>query len=249
MDLIKLLENLGLEEKEAKVYLALLELGETTATKISESTDLDRTLMYQITNKLISKGRASYKIKENVRYFSAANPELILKDLQEKEAELKQALPELKDKQKRTKKETTAEIFKGRKGIYSMLKLIIIENKPYYFIGGVEEGCSQFENEVGAVINNAGKSRIPGKIIARKSDNFFIGSNEEYRLVSDELLSSTSIMVIGNKTIVFVWTEPYYAILIENEEIAKSNLTTFNYLWKIGEKPSKKDVEKRLVKN
>ena len=56
-------------------------------------------------------------------------------------------------------------------------------------------------------------------------------------------------MVIGNKTIVFVWTEPYYAILIENEEIAKSNLTTFNYLWKIGEKPSKKDVEKRLVKN
>ena len=249
MDLIKLLQNLGLEEKEAKVYLALLELGETTATKISESTALDRTLMYQIANKLISKGLVSYKVKGNVKCFSAADPEFILKNLQEKEDELKQALPELKDKQKRTKEETAVEIFKGRKGVYAMLKLVVSQNTTYHCMGGMSEACTKFENEAIAVIKDAKYSKTKGKILARREDYLFLGENEELRFVPNDLLFSTSIMIAGNKTVIFVWTEPYYAILIENEEVARSNLTTFNYLWKIGEKPSKKDVEKRLVKN
>jgi hypothetical protein len=35
---------------------------------------------------------------------------------------------------------------------------------------------------------------------------------------------------------------------IENEEITKSNLATFNYLWSIAEKPSQLDVNKRLLR-
>jgi len=45
LELQKVLENLGLEEKEVKVYLALLPEGEATATKLSQYTALDRTLM------------------------------------------------------------------------------------------------------------------------------------------------------------------------------------------------------------
>ena len=56
-----------------------------------------------------------------------------------------------------------------------------------------------------------------------------------------------SLVVWGNKTGVFVWSEPYYLIVIENQEIAKSNLTHFNYLWSIAEEPSKKDKEKRIL--
>ena len=92
MDIKRLLQDLGLEEKEAKVYLALLSLGETTATKISKKTNLDRTLIYQLGNKLIEKGLASYIIKNNVRYFSAANPEKLVQDLKEKEKQLQKAI-------------------------------------------------------------------------------------------------------------------------------------------------------------
>ena len=83
MDIQKLLENLGLEQKEAKVYLELLKLGEATATKIGEKTNLDRTLMYQIANKLIEKGLVSYIIKNNVKYFSAANPKKLMEDIRD----------------------------------------------------------------------------------------------------------------------------------------------------------------------
>jgi len=84
MDLQKTLENYGLEAKEAKTYLTLLALGEVTATILAQKSNLDRTLMYQLTNKLIEKGLVSYIIKNNIRYFSAAPPETFLKNLQEK---------------------------------------------------------------------------------------------------------------------------------------------------------------------
>ena len=77
---------------------------------------------------------------------------------------------------------------------------------------------------------------------------YFIGENEEYRFLPDQLISFTSLCEWGNKTAVFVWSEPYYLILIENQEIANSNLTHFNYLWSIGEKPSKADMKRRLLK-
>ena len=123
MDLNKVLQNYGLEEKEAKVYLALLKIGETTATRISEETDLDRTLMYQITNKLIEKGLVAYIIKNNVKYFSAADPEILIKNLKEKELDLKKALPNLKEIQKTIQKGIKIEIYRGRKGIKTAFKV------------------------------------------------------------------------------------------------------------------------------
>ena len=46
----------GMKEEEAKVYLALLDIGESTATKIAERTGIERVHTYQIANSLIEKG-------------------------------------------------------------------------------------------------------------------------------------------------------------------------------------------------
>lgn len=248
MNLQVILQKIGLEEKEAKVYLALLGLGETTATKLAEATSIDRTLMYQITNKLIEKGLISYVIKEHIRYFSAADPDFLVRDLKEKEEELKSILPELKAKKNSLKQNTSAEIYKGRKGVYSLLKFIVSQNKTYYCIGGMGEVCTKFETEAAAVVHDAQNSKTPGKILARKEDNLFIGSNEELRFLPSHLLSSTSLMMVGNTTVVFIWSEPYHAIVINNPSFTKDNLLTFNYLWNIAKKPTKKEISERLLK-
>ncbi len=247
MELKIVLENLGLEEKEVKVYLALLGLGEVTATKLAENTFLDRTLMYQLTNKLIGKGLVSYIVKNNVRYFSAADPATLLKNLQEKEQQLQKALPELESLQKLVKPETKVEIYRGREGINTIFKMIIRDKKPYYIIGGAQEACSIFKLENTIFVKHAEKLKLHGNILARKQDKFFIGKNEEYRLIPEQLISSTTMMLWNNKTAIFVWSEPYYCILIENKEITTSNLTTFKYLWENAEKPNKEDIKKRLI--
>lgn len=246
MEIINTLLKLGINENESKTYVALLELKEATATKLSQTTSINRTLMYEVTNKLIEKGLASFMLKRNIKYFSAVEPEFLLKDLQEKENELKNILPKLKEKQNKINKEISVGIYKGKKGVYSMLKFITSQNTPYYSIGGMGEICSKFENEAIAVIMDTEKSKIEGRILARKEDRIFIGKNEKLKFLPKQMLSSTSLMMVGDKTVVFIWTEPYYAIFIDNPEFTKDNLRTFEYLWKIAQTPTQKEIKERL---
>ena len=124
-DLILVLKKLGLEEQEAKTYLALLSLKEATATKLAERTNIGRVNMYQITNRLIERGLVSYVVKNNVKWFKAADPETLLKGLEEKQEQLQKILPQLKSRQKEIKPETKVEIYRGREGINTILKMII----------------------------------------------------------------------------------------------------------------------------
>ena len=135
------------------------------------------------------------------------------------------------------------------------LKQIVYEPETRIFIGEekpkkpksnfVVPGIYFYDNDVVQIAKNL-KSK--GKIIARKKDNFFIGKNEDYRFVPDSIISSTSTLISGNKVAIFIWSEPYFAILIENEEVAKNTMETFNYFWNLAERPSKSDRRKRLAK-
>ena len=88
------IEELGLTKHEAIVYKALLELGETKTGAIVKTTNLHRVLIYDALESLIKKGLASYVIKENIKYFKAANPERILDFLKEKEEIANEIIPD-----------------------------------------------------------------------------------------------------------------------------------------------------------
>lgn len=245
--LITVLKDFGLEEKEARTYLALLGLGESTIAKLAEKTNIDRTFTYQIAGKLIEKGVASYVVKNNVRYFTAADPDTLVRNMQKRQEELKKALPELKSYQKSVGHPTKVEIYQGREGINTILRMILREENDYAIFGGATEACKFFELENIHFVQEAEKLKLKGKILARKGEAFFIGANEDFRFVEDELITSTTMMLWGSKTAIFVWTEPYNVILINNSEITKGNLSTFNHLWKTGTVPTKSDKESRLL--
>lgn len=247
-EIIQTLQNLGMEEQEVKTYLALLDLGESTATSLAERTGLGRVHMYQIVNWLIEKGLASYIIKNNVKYFSASAPEILLKDLHQKEQDLQKILPELKGRQMTSVLETKIEVYRSREGVNTILKIIIKDKKPYCILGGAQEACSLFKIENMRFIKQSEKLKLHGRILARKKDSFFVGRSEDYRFIPENLISSTTQMIWGNKTAIFIWSEPYYAILIDNKEVTRSNLITFNYLWRQGKTPLKSDRNKRRVK-
>jgi len=243
------LEKIGIKEIEVKTYLALLDLGEATTTKIAERTDLGRVHMYQITNKLIEKGLASFIIKNNVKYFSAADPETILKELEENQRNFKKILPELKKRQKLIALDTKVEIYRGVEGINTILKIILRDKKNYVMLGGGEQfSKADIKTITNIFLKQAEKLKIEGKLLDRKEAHFVVAKHEKYHFIQKEYLTSTTSVVWGKKYAIFVWTSPYYVILVENKEIAESNLALFNYLWKISEEPSKGDIKKRLIK-
>ena len=79
-----ILEELGLSTAEAKIYLALLELGQSKTGKIIDITHLQSSTVYHVMGSLIEKGLVSFIIKGKVKYYQAEPPESFLLFLEEK---------------------------------------------------------------------------------------------------------------------------------------------------------------------
>ena len=70
----KVLEKLGLSEKEAKVYLAALELGAATVQQIANKADVLRPTTYLILEAMLKKGLMTSAEKGKKTLFSAEPP-------------------------------------------------------------------------------------------------------------------------------------------------------------------------------
>ncbi len=251
MQEIDILKKIGFEERAAKIYLTLLKLNTATASKVAEETNIDRTTSYDILAKLIEKGIVSYVKKNNVKYFSPIEPQQLLQDLKEKEESLKSIMPDLMELSKIKTDETTAEIFKGKEGIITILKMILRDREDYIFMGGAQDFCRTIPSFMRQFLQKTYKMEIKGKLICEEGfgdhNEDIIGKNEIYRLCPKEFISTT-IKVWDNKTAFFIFKEPYYTILIKNKEIADRQRLFFRYLWKLSKEPNKEHKKKTLIK-
>ena len=129
------LKELGLNESEIKIYTNLLKEGSSLASSVAEDTDLNRSLTYQILDKLISKGYVTYVIKNNIRYYNPLSPERLLDLLKERERKLKEILPELSNLYRPSKENPVVEILDGVEGIKTILNDILKEGGRWLALG------------------------------------------------------------------------------------------------------------------
>ena len=83
-----ILEKTGLSKNEAKVYLALLDLGLTSSKNIIEKTNLHRQIVYDSLDLLTKKGLVSFVIQANRKHFKASDPKVFFDYFVNKEKEL-----------------------------------------------------------------------------------------------------------------------------------------------------------------
>ena len=139
MDITQL-EKIGLKEKEAKVYIALLKKGSSLANSLSKDTEILRSSIYDYLDVLVDKGFVSYSIQSGKKYFTAVDPKKILDNFEEQrkkeEIALKEIVPELTKLQNITKKKANVEIFEGKEGMKTVLSRILKDNpKEVFFYG------------------------------------------------------------------------------------------------------------------
>lgn len=94
--------SIGLSENEAKIYLALLELGKGTVSEITRKANLNRTTGYDVLDGLVHNGLASVSGKEPKQEYLAEPPDKIeallkheISATEEHLKEIKNILPEL----------------------------------------------------------------------------------------------------------------------------------------------------------
>src|SRR3989344_2090331 len=235
---ITTLESLGMNKTEAKVYLALLELGEVQAGQISKKSGVNRTSTYDSLERLISKGLVKYVIQSNKKVFGADKPNKIVEQLKEQERIAKQILPELNNLFKESKKDEESEIYKGRKGIRSIL-FEIVKYKEYIAFGSKGKFLEIMKHDFEIFQKRKKKLKIKARVILRESDRTSESvkvAYSDFKFVPDEYGSPTTTFVYGNNIAIIVWLSEPIATVIKSKEVAESYSHYFELLWKIAKK-------------
>jgi len=226
-----ILNKIGFEEKEKAIYLTLLKLGRSTASEISETSKIERTLCYSILQKLIDKAIVSYIIKNNVKSFSAINPRSLLESLKEKEKELRESLPKLEELMNSNNENTRAEVYSGKEGIKFILRDIIKQKSDYMVLG--EEGRFQeilpIESE--QFMRKIEHAKIKERVLVKNGGEIVKSKNSKFKFLPKNYLSPASTVIYGGKVAILIWSEPLTMILIDNVDVAKSYKNYFNLLW------------------
>lgn len=115
--LIEPLKNLGLSEKEAKIYLALLQLGPSTPYQIAKKAGLKRPTAYVIAEELVEKGLIVHVPGETPKKYIARTPDTFIEEREAKLRAAKQILPELRSFQKGTAEKPSIMYYEGADGV------------------------------------------------------------------------------------------------------------------------------------
>jgi sugar-specific transcriptional regulator TrmB len=129
MEIESTLEQLGLSNQEANVYITSLKLGIAKASHIAQKTGMQRGAVYYTLRLLKEKGFISEVIKSGVQYFSAVSPNRILDIIDEERLRKKEAmnsiLSELKDLQETSLEKPIIEIYEGYEGFKTIFSKLL----------------------------------------------------------------------------------------------------------------------------
>lgn len=120
LDLV--LTDIGLNEKEVKVYLALLELHEALPGVVSRKAGVKRPTTYVILDQLQKKGLVSHVKRKNGIFFRAVHPKLLVEEQERKLSRLENALPELINLHEKYVVTPQLSIYEGKEGLIQIME-------------------------------------------------------------------------------------------------------------------------------
>lgn len=244
--MISALKNIGLTDSEIKVYLALLELGTSTKGPVVNKSGVASSKIYELLDKLIEKGLVSYIIKENRKYFTAADPSRIIDYLKEKqdmikeqERDISQILPQLLLKQKLATSMKDAEIYKGIKGYQTarekLLKLMK-KGDTMLVIGAPAEVNDKIEAWLLDYHKRREKLGIGMKILYNENARTYGELRTQWKLtevkyMSENIITPSWIEIFNDNVLICVLAESPLSFMIQNKDVADSFRSYFELLW------------------
>lgn len=243
MNLQKMLEQLHIPEREAKVYLALLKLGLTPVGAVITKTKLHRQLVYQSLEKLKDMRMASMVLKNAKQHWHATDPNILLERLEKQRILTEQVVVQLDEIRKKDEEDVHVEILYGAKGLLANLeahaKAAAETDKVIRIIGGagdvIYDLLGSRYDEYGELTEQLGvKKRIivPKDYQENPDDEFHHEKGNEMRVWKAGLKAPTFNRITQGLMSTEVYGVEPIIIQIKNSTIATSYIESFDSLWK-----------------
>jgi sugar-specific transcriptional regulator TrmB len=238
MNLEHTLTKVGLDEKEARVYLALLDLGNEKVHTIAKKAKIKRPTAYVILEQLYAKNYIIKTYHNKKTFYSAEKPDILLRSLQEKQDLLHQALPLLKARMSISKDKPKIRIYEGRQGVEQVYEEILQSKKVLLF--GSRKYLSE---EFGSLVEKL-KDSIKSKNIhikdlltddPRDLDFGFatVGKQYEGRVIPKEFDLYIDGGVYDNQIAILAIKQELFAVVIESKEVADTFRSLFEMVWRV----------------
>jgi sugar-specific transcriptional regulator TrmB len=240
----EILEDLGLSRKEVEVYLALLGLGEDTASRVSEIANLNRVTTYTILKSLQEKGFCSIYEKNRVQYFKPIKPEQILGLLEEKKTKIKSILPSLKDRIRKIEEKPEISLYEGKKGLTTLLDIILKDaekKKEILAYGNFTIGEKIIEYPSLYFRKTRLSKKIKIKAVVDRVNKEFVKEEKwktlsEVKIYKDLEKLDSYVFITENKVAYLIFKGQIIGVLINNKQIAEKEKFNFEQLWRKSEK-------------
>jgi len=238
MDITTLFDA-GLTVNESKVYLALLELGSSSASEITKKSGVHRVNVYDVIERLQTKGLISSIMKANKRFYEASDPEHLLHLLDSKKERVKEALPEMKLLFEQRDEKQNIHYFKGPQGVFYAYNMILEQGKTLYAIGGSGYNRQILKHRHKIWDDERLKRKIAVKAIYYENSRSSKKSDKEklweFRFIDDKYQSNLMIDICGSLSIILYpqpKKEDIMAVVIDNQGIADGFRKQFEFMWK-----------------
>lgn len=237
MNLEKILNNYGLTQKQAKIYLACLELGSASVTKISQKAGLARSTSYEVLESLQQQKLISTFRKKNVQYFSAEEPQKAINIAKEKAELLEQALPQLRAIQGISVMKPSVRFYQGKEEMKIILNEILEEADKLLSFGSSDDVFSVLSDYFPKFIEQRVKKKIPIRGItfesvkARERKQIANQILMKIKVIPKEYQHNGLTFIWKNKVAMFSFKKDLTALVIESEELMKIQKSMFDFMW------------------
>ncbi len=236
--LVEELTKMGLPEREAAVYIVLLELGPTGALQISRRTGLNRPVVYSLLESLKVRGLVEIQLTGIKRKFAPASPDQFDAIMADHKRTFTRILPELLALYKLKGERSQTKYFEGVRGIqtvYEELLRSLKSGEPYYIMAKQENWESIDMGWLEDFIERRARRNFDTRIIFENTERGKLNKrlegalNQRVRLISAPLVADSIVSPLSY--IVHDFEPPITTVVIQNENIIKSQLALFRYIW------------------
>lgn len=240
------LEELGLGEKEVKVYLASLELGSSAVQDIAGKSGIVRSSVYVAIGGLTQRGLMSSFKKGKKEFYTAEPPEHLLHLLRDKkrklldqEAKLKAAMPELQALISLSVEKPEVKYYEGLEGLEAMReKIFESKAKEIRVIGSISEIQRIVPEEMRALHSiKIRKAQIHGKQIIISDSNTtlpeIVPEGWKFKTMKSNDGNLAGEIAIFNEFIsLTAYQDKPYGFLLKSRTIASTSKQLFDATWK-----------------
>ncbi len=239
------LQDLHLSPHEARIYLALLEIGQTSIGEITKKTGLHRSVAYETLNKLITRKLVFKLTKQSVAHFQTTDPTRILENAKTELSIAESLIPLLKQFKTTSPPEITT-----YEGVESYRKFWIESpkrmklNSTDYVAGSIGAPWIEMLGQAGAdkFIRDSVARGITWKMIVFDIDDLeqsflqrYPEFKVEYRHINKEVSKEGNFNIFGNESVILHSATEPMVIEVKNPSLVRVFQNIFDLMWEFGQ--------------